>query len=146
MTMLNWPEADYPIPDHDHQWGPVEHAFFTGNPHRKCKVDGCRFVSLDLHDDELTNWTVEYEVRSGDVVEHRGEVTVRACEDTVEACAREDIFGEVLGIERADIDAKVVPWGDAWPKPSYLSAWRMEATTSIVVLIDCVRHLPEEES
>lgn len=34
--------------EHEHVWGPVEYARLTGNPHRKCQVDGCRFVSLDL--------------------------------------------------------------------------------------------------
>lgn len=37
---------------HEHAWGPVEHARMTGNPHRKCTVPGCRFVSLDLYDDD----------------------------------------------------------------------------------------------
>jgi len=36
--------------EHQHVWGPVEHARLTGNPHRKCQ--GCRFVSLDLDDDD----------------------------------------------------------------------------------------------
>lgn len=38
--------------DHDHQWGPIEHARMTGNPHRKCVLDGCRTITLDLYDDE----------------------------------------------------------------------------------------------
>lgn len=41
-----------PSGEHDHSWGPVEHAFFTGNPHRKCTVEGCRHITLDLSDDE----------------------------------------------------------------------------------------------
>lgn len=36
---------------HDHQWGPVELARFTGNPHRKCQVAGCKAITLDLSDD-----------------------------------------------------------------------------------------------
>jgi hypothetical protein len=31
----------------------VELARLTGNPHRKCKVPGCKFVSLDLDDDDM---------------------------------------------------------------------------------------------
>ena len=34
--------------EHDHIWGPVEHARITGNPHLKCQVLGCRDISLDL--------------------------------------------------------------------------------------------------
>lgn len=34
---------------HEHDYGPVEHAFLTGEPHRKCRVDGCAFISLDLY-------------------------------------------------------------------------------------------------
>jgi hypothetical protein len=40
---------------HDHEWGPIEHAHFTGNPHRKCQVIGCRSITLDLDDDEPEN-------------------------------------------------------------------------------------------
>lgn len=32
--------------DHVHQWGPIEHARLTGNPHRKCT--GCDVITLDL--------------------------------------------------------------------------------------------------
>lgn len=42
-----------PAGEHDHVWGPVEHAFMTGNPHRKCTVEGCRHITLDLHDDDF---------------------------------------------------------------------------------------------
>lgn len=38
--------------DHEHVWGPIEHAHFTGEPHRKCQVEGCRFISLDLDEEE----------------------------------------------------------------------------------------------
>jgi hypothetical protein len=38
--------------EHEHEWGPVEHGWFTGEPHRKCQVEGCRMVSLDLDDEE----------------------------------------------------------------------------------------------
>lgn len=42
-----------PAGDHDHVWEQtVRHALLTGNPHRKCTVGGCRFVTLDLSDDE----------------------------------------------------------------------------------------------
>ena len=37
--------------DHDHEWGQIEYAHFTGNPHRKCQIEGCHYVSLDLYDD-----------------------------------------------------------------------------------------------
>lgn len=37
---------------HKHVWGPVERARMTGNPHRKCQVDGCREITLDLSDEE----------------------------------------------------------------------------------------------
>lgn len=45
---------------HKHEWGPIEHARFTGEPHRKCV---CGFVSLDLDDDDG-----EDEVASQDIV------------------------------------------------------------------------------
>ena len=32
--------------EHVHNWGPIEHARLTGNPHRKCT--GCSMVTLDL--------------------------------------------------------------------------------------------------
>jgi len=35
-----------------HEWGEVEYARFTGNPHRKCKVYGCSAITLDLDDDD----------------------------------------------------------------------------------------------
>ena len=35
-----------------HEWGEIEYAHFTGNPHRKCQIEGCRFVSLDLHEED----------------------------------------------------------------------------------------------
>ncbi len=38
--------------NHEHVYGPVEHARITGNPHRKCQHPGCRQVSLDLDDDD----------------------------------------------------------------------------------------------
>lgn len=38
--------------EHAHQWGAVEVARFTGTPHRKCTTDGCRYVSLDLSDED----------------------------------------------------------------------------------------------
>lgn len=79
MTML----------EHEHKWGPVELAHFTGNPHRKCQTGGCDFVTLDLHDDELTNWTVSYAVRNIHGVAWIDEATVYACEDSVEDAVRE---------------------------------------------------------
>jgi hypothetical protein len=45
---------------HKHIWGPVETARMTGNPHRKCTVEDCREVTLDLSDDEDT---IEDELR-----------------------------------------------------------------------------------
>lgn len=46
------PYDDYDDGDdyHEHEWGPVEHARFTGNPHRKCT--GCDEITLDLNDEE----------------------------------------------------------------------------------------------
>jgi len=39
--------------DHDHEWGPVEYARFTGNPHRKCQHPGCNEITdLDEEDDD----------------------------------------------------------------------------------------------
>lgn len=37
--------------EHEHQWGPVERAHMTGNPHRKCQVPGCKQITLDLEDE-----------------------------------------------------------------------------------------------
>lgn len=39
--------------DHECQWGPVEQSRFAGTPHRKCQVEDCRMVSLDLEGDDL---------------------------------------------------------------------------------------------
>jgi len=36
---------------HTHQWGEVETSRFTGNVHRKCKVEGCNHVTLDIEED-----------------------------------------------------------------------------------------------
>lgn len=41
-----------PSGEHEHKWGPVAHAAFTGNPHRKCTVSGCTWITLDLRDDD----------------------------------------------------------------------------------------------
>lgn len=38
--------------DHEHVWGEIHLAHFTGNPHRKCIVEGCHFITLDLKDDD----------------------------------------------------------------------------------------------
>lgn len=38
--------------EHEHQWGEVELARFTGNPHRKCQVPGCKELTMDWGDDE----------------------------------------------------------------------------------------------
>ena len=38
--------------EHDHVWGPVETAWMTGNPHRKCRVEGCKVITLDIHDED----------------------------------------------------------------------------------------------
>lgn len=35
-----------------HQWGEMECARFTGEPHRKCRRSGCKAVSLDIGDDD----------------------------------------------------------------------------------------------
>ncbi len=40
------------MPDHEHVYGPVELSRFTGNPHRKCTVPGCKFITLDLTDED----------------------------------------------------------------------------------------------
>lgn len=37
--------------DHDHVWGAVKTALMTGNPHRRCTVEGCGFITLDLSDE-----------------------------------------------------------------------------------------------
>ena len=37
-----------------HVWGPFENARFTGEPHRKCRVPGCRAITLDGDDEQLT--------------------------------------------------------------------------------------------
>ena len=36
----------------DHDWGPVEKARLTGNPHRKCRRSGCEEITLNLDDEE----------------------------------------------------------------------------------------------
>lgn len=37
---------------HEHQWGEVERARFTGIPQRKCKIPFCNAFTMDLSDDE----------------------------------------------------------------------------------------------
>lgn len=39
-------------PDHQHVYGPVRVSRFGETLSRECQVDGCRFVSLDLTDEE----------------------------------------------------------------------------------------------
>jgi len=49
--MFELDPTDIPNDDaHCHVWGPVEHARFTDNPHRKCQI--CDAVSLDLDEDD----------------------------------------------------------------------------------------------
>jgi len=50
--------------DHEHDFGPMEIAPMTGNPHRKCQVEGCRVVSLDFDDDETETDEVDDTPRS----------------------------------------------------------------------------------
>lgn len=45
---------DTPEEEHQHEWGPVESARFTGNPHRKCLT--CGEITLDLDDDDGTDY------------------------------------------------------------------------------------------
>ena len=47
---LKWKMRDEPR-EHVHIWGQVEEARFSGNPHRKCIVENCRVISLDLEDE-----------------------------------------------------------------------------------------------
>jgi hypothetical protein len=37
--------------EHEHEWGEVEQAIFTGNPYRRCKVYGCNQITLDIDND-----------------------------------------------------------------------------------------------
>ena len=39
--------------EHEHEWGPVEHSLFTGNPHRKCQHPGCREITMDLEEEAV---------------------------------------------------------------------------------------------
>jgi len=48
VTMNGKPE-DFFI---GHVWGPFENARFTGEPHRRCQVPGCRAITLDGDDEE----------------------------------------------------------------------------------------------
>lgn len=102
--------------DHEHQWGPVELAHFTGNPHRKCQV--CWWVTLDLHDDELTDWTVSFAVRNSRGIAWISEVTVWADEDTVEYAATEEINAE----------------------------YGVDGKPCTIILVDYTRHPPKKES
>lgn len=38
--------------DHEHVWGDMQHGWLTGTPSRPCTVEDCRFITLDLNDDE----------------------------------------------------------------------------------------------
>jgi len=42
--------------EHEHVWGNLERSRFAGTVHRKCTVDGCRFVKA-LEDDEQPSET-----------------------------------------------------------------------------------------
>lgn len=37
--------------DHKHEWGPLEQSRFGAIVHRKCQVDGCKFVNAYDEDD-----------------------------------------------------------------------------------------------
>lgn len=38
---------------HEHKYSKeIEFSWMTGTPHRKCEIEGCRFISLDLTDEE----------------------------------------------------------------------------------------------
>ncbi len=43
---------DWLAENHEHVYGEVEHARFTGNPHRKCQFPFCKHFSLDLSEDD----------------------------------------------------------------------------------------------
>jgi hypothetical protein len=46
--------------EHEHEWGEVEQAIFTGNPYRRCKVYGCNQITLDIDNDyEEDSWYEE---------------------------------------------------------------------------------------
>lgn len=53
VELLEWAGVDeFPNDEHeDHEWGPVERSRFSGNPHRKCLVPGCKEITLDLDDE-----------------------------------------------------------------------------------------------
>ena len=42
--------------NHDHVWGKVERAWLTGTPNRPCTIEGCGYISLDLHDGCDCGW------------------------------------------------------------------------------------------
>lgn len=39
-----------PTGEHEHKWGDLERSRIAGTLHRKCQVDGCRFINA--YDDE----------------------------------------------------------------------------------------------
>lgn len=71
-----------PIGPHAHAWGDVDIAPMTGNPHRKCTVEGCRFVSLDLSDDECceSGYLIEQTYGETDPTDPRA-VFVQRCDE-----------------------------------------------------------------
>lgn len=40
------------VEEHEHEWGPMELSRFGGEPHKKCQVAFCNFISLDFDDME----------------------------------------------------------------------------------------------
>jgi hypothetical protein len=38
--------------DHEHKWGEIEYSRLAGTPHRKCQVTFCKYISLDLGEEE----------------------------------------------------------------------------------------------
>ncbi len=40
------------MPEHEHQWGPLERSRLAGTVHRKCQVPGCKVVNAGDDDDD----------------------------------------------------------------------------------------------
>lgn len=54
-----------PAGEHEHVWAKkLQHGAFTGEPSRKCTVKGCRWITLDLKDEE--DYAPYWEVRGAD--------------------------------------------------------------------------------
>jgi hypothetical protein len=40
------------VEEHEHEWGEMELSRWGGEPHRKCQVPFCKFISIDFEEED----------------------------------------------------------------------------------------------